>query len=318
MTDAVGPVANPTSKWQRRRDPDAPLIEIRGLTKDYGSVRAVDDLDLEVHAGEVLGFLGPNGAGKSTAIRVLLDLIRPTRGSAAIVGHDCQREGASARAHAGYLPGELRLAERWHGDAVVRYLTRLRDHPPRDREITALADRLDLDLSRRVSTYSKGNRQKLGLLLALVHRPSVLILDEPTSGLDPMHQRTVWELLRERAADGSAVLFSSHVMSEVETVCDRVAVLRQGRLLRLDRLENLLAEAPTRLEITFEGTPAQLADLDGAHDVGVDGRRVSLGYDGDPNQLIARLATARLDAAVVHPPRLDEVVLLLYRMQEEQ
>ena len=291
-------------------------IAIRELTKDYGATRAVDGLDLDVGAGEIVGFLGPNGAGKSTTIRILLDLIRPTTGRAQVMGHDCQTDGVRARALCGYLPGDLRLHESWRAHEVVRHFADMRGSGADRRAVAELSERLALDLGRRVGALSKGNRQKLGLLLALAPRPPVLILDEPTAGLDPIRQRAVWQLLRERADDGAAVLFSSHVMSEVESVCDRVAVLRRGRLLATAPVGELLAGAGAGLRVTFQGSPPS---FDGLPGVAVSGRvpgGVDLEIHGDPNPLIARLARGTVESIEMRPARLEDVVLGLYEREE--
>lgn len=298
------------------RGTSSPAILIESLTKDYGETRAVDGLSLAVQPGEVVGFLGPNGAGKSTTIRILLDLIRPTAGRAEILGHDCQEDGVAARQAMGYLPGDLRLYESWTGREVAEFIANLRKMGVADSEIGDLARRLDLDLSRKVRAYSKGNRQKLGLLLALAHRPPVVVLDEPTAGLDPIRQRAVWKLLRERADAGAAVLFSSHVMSEVEAVCDRVAILRRGRLLTFGRVSELLAGAPARLELAFDGEAPDLRTVAGVHALAADGTAVSLQFDGDPNDLIQALAKHDLIEVRVHPARLDDVVFDFYEREE--
>jgi ABC-2 type transport system ATP-binding protein len=263
-----------------------------------------------------MGFLGPNGAGKSTTIRILLDLIRPTTGTAEVLGHDCQADGVAARGLSGYLPGDLRLYESWTGAEIVGFVASLRRSPVPADEVTGLAARLDIDLSRRSGDYSKGNRQKLGLMLALAHRPEVLILDEPTSGLDPIRQRTVWEILRERADEGAAVLLSSHVMSEVETVCDRVAVLRRGRVLRIGSISELLDMTPARLSITFEGARPDLGNVEGVSALTTNGQSLDLAFVGDPNDLIRHLAASRVADITVRPPRLDDVVLQLYEREK--
>jgi len=299
----------------RARWGGAPAIQIASLTKDYDETRAVDDLSLDVGPGEIVGFLGPNGAGKSTTIRILLDLIRPTAGTAAVYGHDCQRDGVEARELCGYLPGDLRLYDGWKGLEVVRFVVSLRRRQIAAHDVSELADRLDLDLSRKVSDYSKGNRQKLGLLLALAPQPEVLILDEPTSGLDPIRQRMVWRLLRERADAGAAVLFSSHVMSEVESVCDRVAVLRRGRLLTAAPIAELLEMAPARLDISFVGAVPTFDDIDGVESFSTNGDGVSLAFTGNANDLVRRLSTTQIGSIAVRPPRLDDVVLQLYERE---
>jgi ABC-2 type transport system ATP-binding protein len=205
------------------------VIEIQGLTKFYGRNRGVADLAFSVEAGEVFGYLGPNGAGKTTTIRLLLDLIRPTRGTARLFGLDARRDGTAARRRIGYLPGELALDPRMTGRNALGLLGRLRgpvDWP----EVQRLAERLGCDLSRRVGALSHGNRQKLGLIQAFMHRPELLVLDEPTLGLDPLVQHEFYLMVEEARAAGRTVFISSHVLPEVERLCDRVAIIRAGRL----------------------------------------------------------------------------------------
>src|SRR3990172_7624372 len=205
-------------------------IETQRLTKDYGAGRGIFDLDLTVREGEILGFLGPNGAGKTTTIKLLMGTIRPTRGSAAIFGLDAQAQAVDVKRIVGYVPGELPQFGGWKGSEIVAWVAGLRGGLD-GAEVTRVAERLDLDLGRRYREYSHGNKQKLALLLAFVHRPRLLILDEPTTGLDPLHQRVFYELLREARGPGATAFLSSHVMSEVEHVCDRVGIVREGRLV---------------------------------------------------------------------------------------
>lgn len=215
------------------------ILRADGLSKSYGSHCALSDLDLSVAQGEVFGFLGPNGAGKSTAIRLLLGLLRATSGHARVCGFDCWSQSREVRSRVGYLPGEVRFPEGLRGLDLVRQLARLRGVTSEGRE---LADRFELDLERRIRNYSKGMRQKLGIVVAFFHEPELLILDEPTSGLDPIHQRRLIDLIVERRNAGATVFFSSHVLSEVEGISDRVAMLRAGRLIRcgsLDEVEQL-------------------------------------------------------------------------------
>ena len=220
-------------------------IRTKGLTKTYGNtVLALDGLDLEVARGEIFGFLGPNGAGKSTTIRLLLDLIRPTDGRAEILGRDCQRDSVQVRALTGYLPGDVRLYDRLSGRQTVEFFASLRSRPVDGDRVAALATRLELDLTRRAGALSKGNRQKLALLIALLDQPPILLLDEPTSGLDPLLQHTVWQVLREEASRGATVFFSSHVMSEVEEICERVGILREGRLVEVAPVNDLKGRSP--------------------------------------------------------------------------
>jgi ABC-2 type transport system ATP-binding protein len=226
------------------------VIATRGLTKDFGSGRGLFELDLEIQQGEIFGFLGPNGAGKSTTLRLLLDLIRPTSGSAQVLGIDTRTDSLAIRRRVGFLPGDLALYPKLTGSAVLDYFAQLRggvDRGVRD----SLAERFDADLHRPVHELSTGNRQKLGLIQAFMHEPELLILDEPIAGLDPLVQESFHALLAEVSAEGRTVFLSSHTLSEVERVTHRIAILRQGRLVVVDSLENLRKVAVQRLEIEF-------------------------------------------------------------------
>src|SRR5256886_2182066 len=208
------------------------------LTKMYGSRRGLAGLDLSVTTGEVYGFLGPNGAGKTTTIRVLLDLIRPTSGRVELLGGDPRQDGVALRRRIGYLPGDFTVDGRQSVTELLTYLGNLRGGVPRAR-MTALAERLDLDLTARFRSLSKGNRQKVGLVQALMHAPELLILDEPTSGLDPLVQQTFLSMVREARAAGQTVFMSSHVMSEAQQTADRVGIVREGRMVAVERVEDL-------------------------------------------------------------------------------
>ena len=214
------------------------LLRTDHLTKDYGRRRALDALSLEVAPGEVFGLLGPNGSGKSTALRLLLGFLRPTSGAAHIAGHDCWRDGVAARRHVAYLPGELRLYENMTGRQLVQFLSRLRGQTA-DGDIDALARRFDIDLSRPIASLSSGMKRKVALLQVLHARAPLVIMDEPTNTLDPTMRDELLEQVRHARDQGQAVLFSSHVLSEVEQVCDRVAVLRAGRLVHLQGMAEL-------------------------------------------------------------------------------
>ena len=244
-----------------------PAIELRCISKNYGAVQALSRVSLRVEPGEVLGFLGPNGAGKTTAIRILFDLIRPAAGQALILGYDCQRQGIEARRNIGYLPGELRLYENLSGRETIDYFANLGQVVERT-YLSTLFDRFSFDPDRQVAAYSKGNRQKLGLILAMMHKPAVLILDEPTSGLDPLIQESFAGLLQERAAEGGAVFFSSHVLSEVERMCNKVVIIRQGRIAAVEEISALKGRTLHLLEVTFsEPVPSDVFDLPGVSEV---------------------------------------------------
>jgi ABC-2 type transport system ATP-binding protein len=226
-------------------------IRTTGLTKDYGSHRGLFELELQVQPQEVFGYLGPNGSGKTTTIRLLMGMIRPSAGSAYIFGLDCFRESVEVKRRVGYLPGDVPQFGSLRGSEVVAYLGGMRGGVDRG-TVRRLAERFELDLSRRFREYSSGNKQKLAILLAFMHRPELLILDEPTSGLDPLNQQEFYALLREARDDGATVFLSSHVLSEVQRVCDRVGIIRAGSLVRVAPLDELRdAHGDSSLEDVF-------------------------------------------------------------------
>jgi ABC-2 type transport system ATP-binding protein len=235
-------------------------IETHGLTKLYGPIRAVVDLNLVVPSGTIFGFLGPNGAGKTTTIRMLLDLIRPTAGRAEILGLDCQRRSLAVKRHIGYLPGELHLYDNLTGMQHVTLVGRLHAAPPEPRHVQQLAATFELDLARHVGAYSRGNKQKLGLLLALMNDPEVLILDEPTSGLDPIMQERVQRLLQERTDAGRTVFFSSHNLTEVQRLCHVVGLMREGHLVAVESIAALQNRFFHIVDVTFAG-PVLISDF---------------------------------------------------------
>lgn len=227
-------------------------IRLDALTKRFGSVVALDEVNLQVDRGEVFGFLGPNGAGKSTALRILVDLLRPTSGSVEVLGRSPTARNASLRAQIGYLPGELRLPRRPTAGAFLAYLCQLRDGRGND-QIEPLAERFRLDLTRRIEDLSKGNKQKIGVVEAFVHEPDLLVLDEPTSGLDPLLQHEFKDLVAERRNTGTTVFMSSHVLDEVEDVADRVAIIRDGQLVATETIPALRHRAGQDVEFRLRG-----------------------------------------------------------------
>jgi ABC-2 type transport system ATP-binding protein len=293
------------------------IVVARGLTKFYGASRGVADLDFEVDAGEVFALLGPNGAGKTTTIRLLLDLIRPSRGSVTLFGGDPRRD-VSLRGRVGYLPGDLRLYERLSPAELFAYFAHLRGlrGPGRSAE---LAERLELELDRPIRTLSRGTRQKVGLVQAFMHTPSLVVLDEPTAGLDPLVQQTFHELLAEAKSGGAAVFLSSHVLPEVQHVADRVALIREGRLVVTSAVEELRARARTRFEVTFAGAPpaAAFAGLPGVREVARRGRVVVFTLDGEADTLVKALARHRVIAVDTHEADLEDIFLSLYRGDED-
>ena len=290
------------------------VIEARGLVKDYGRTRALDGLDLEVLAGEVYGFIGPNGAGKSTTIRVLLDLLRPTAGEARVFGLAPAAGGPALRARIGYLPGELALGGRISAGEHLNHLAALRGGRGRD-AIDALAERFRLDLARPVRTLSKGNKQKVGVIQAFMHEPDLLILDEPTSGLDPLLQHEVLALVREGSARGATVFMSSHVLREVETVADRVAVIREGKTVDVDSVTGLRRRAGQRVSLRFAEAPdaAAAAAIDGVEQVRVDDHTLTCLLRGEPNELLQWAARGRVLAWSARDRDLEDLFLDVYR-----
>jgi ABC-2 type transport system ATP-binding protein len=226
------------------------------LNKSYGSNRGIIDLDLGVYEGEIFGFLGPNGAGKTTTIRLLLNLIKPTSGKAQVLGLDSQNDSVEIHKQIGYLPGEFALYPNLTGAQTLEYFANLRGvaGPENWKYVQELAERLELDMTRKFRQYSRGNKQKVGVIQALMHRPKLLILDEPTSGLDPLNQQEFYKLAKEAQANGSTVFLSSHIMSEVEKICDRVGIIREGRLVKVGNIGELTDLKSHQLELTFAGT----------------------------------------------------------------
>ena len=263
--------------------------------------------------GEVFGYLGPNGAGKTTTIRLLMALVRPTRGSARVFGLDCQRQAVAVKRRVGYLPGDLPQFGGLRGSEIVAYLASLRGRVD-DATVRALAERFELDLGRPYREYSRGNKQKLAIMLAFMHQPDLLLLDEPTASLDPLNQQTFYELLRETRARGATVFLSSHILSEVEVVCDRIAMLREGRLATVAPLEELQHFRARHVEIEFAaGPPAQaLAAANGVEGLKVNGRRATFTLRGDFDPVLRAVAGARVLSLTSREPTLEEIFLRYY------
>ncbi|MFC6087516.1 ABC transporter ATP-binding protein [Sphaerisporangium aureirubrum] len=291
------------------------VVETEGLTKFYGARRGLEDLTMEIQAGEVFGYLGPNGAGKTTTIRLLLDVIRPTSGVARVFGAD--PKDSAVRARIGYLPGELALEGREKAGDYLRFLAGVRGGVGRNR-IDELAERLEADISVRMGQLSKGNRQKVGLIQAFMHEPEFLILDEPTSGLDPLVQQEFLAMVREVRAAGRTVLMSSHVLAEVEHVSDRVGIVRGGRLVAVEDVAALREKAVRRVEFHFDAPVPEDAfrDLPGVRDLKVEGASVRCTIDGRPDALIKAAARFTVVHMVSAEPDLEEIFLTYYSEEE--
>lgn len=298
------------------------VIEARGLQKKYGKHLAVDGIGLRVERGSVFGLIGPNGAGKTTTLRMLVDIIRPTAGELKVLGSVPRRSGIALRRRIGYLPGELKLAERIQGGTLLRHLAQI-SGPVEPGRIETLAERLGLDLSRPVRALSKGNRQKLGLIQAFMHRPELLILDEPTSGLDPLVQREFLAMVREAREAGQSVLLSSHILTEIQHTADDVAVLAGGKIIAHGDVSSLRLSSVTRLRAVLADTTAEtvrtalsasptLQDIDAEVTSTGELVRLSATIRGDVDHVVKALAQFTVRDLTVEEPDLEESILDLY------
>ncbi len=292
------------------------IIQTEKLTKWYGTHRGIVDVDLEVTEGEVFGFLGPNGAGKTTTIRTVLDLIRPTSGRALVFGIESSVDPVAIHRRIGYIPGEFTLYDRLTGGQTLAYFANLRGGVDRAYQ-AALIERFDIDPSRRFREYSKGNKQKIGLVIALQHRPELLILDEPTSGLDPLVQQSFYALVREARAEGRSTFLSSHILSEVERTCDRVAIIRDGLLVKIDRVEALRDLAHHQVELRFSGpVPSEEFErLPGVSEVTADDHVLRMRVSGPITPVVRAAARYELLDFVSREPSLEETFLAQYGQQ---
>lgn len=293
----------------------AAIIQARELTKYYGETRGVADLTFDVNEGECFGFLGPNGAGKTTTIRMLMGLLRPTSGSARIGAFDCWSESTDAKRLVGYLPGEYAFDPSLTGAQIIEYLANLRGSVDRA-EVRKLIERLELDPSKRFRDYSHGNKQKIGLVQAFMHRPRLLILDEPTTGLDPLNQQEFFELAREVREDGRTILLSSHILSEIEHTCDRVAIIREGSLIKVDSLANLKEIRAHVLDISFHapasaewfiGLPGVLSAA-----ISPNGLEAHMSVQGELPEVIQVATQHGATNIATHEPSLEEIFLRFY------
>jgi ABC-2 type transport system ATP-binding protein len=289
-------------------------IETFGLTKKYGSTTAVSDLDLRIEPGQVFGFLGPNGAGKTTTIRMLMALQRPTEGRATLLGLDAEGESVDLHRRVGYLPGDLELYPRLTGRQHIDWFTRSRGGVD-DSFIRGLLERFQVTVDRPVRQLSKGNRQKIGLVLAFMHKPELLVLDEPTSGLDPLMQHEFENLLRETTAGGRTVFLSSHELGEVQRIADRIGIIREGKLVAEDTVEGLRRAAPQKMEVRFRRSvdSAELSVVPGVTVTESAGRRMTLDVTGEIGPVLKVIASHDPVDLISRPADLDELFLDFYR-----
>jgi len=303
------------------------VIEISGLSKTYGSgdkgTLALNRLDLRVNRGEIFGYLGPNGAGKTTTIRLLLDLIRPSAGSARIFGLDIRNDSVEIHRRIGFLPGELTLWEGRTGRQIIDYVGSVRgDAKGIAKHADELAERLNLDTSKRVRDLSSGNKRKLGLVIAMMHSPELLILDEPTGGLDPLVQQTFHEMMDEYRDKGKTVFLSSHVLSEVQAICDRVGILRDGELKAVESVEKITNVEFHWVDVTFRdaipaGLPQQLEALPSITDISTNGARIRMRMLGDFDPLLRAISSGYVETLNVEEPSLEEIFLAVYSGDKE-
>jgi ABC-2 type transport system ATP-binding protein len=290
-----------------------PVIHTEQLTKSYGEHRGIIEVDLDVQPGEAFGFLGPNGAGKTTMIRTLLDHIRPTSGRATIFGIDTTVDPVAIHRRLGYLPGEFSLYDKLTGGQTIEYFANLRGGVDTTYQ-KALVERLDIDTSRKFREYSKGNKQKIGLIIAFQHRPDLLLLDEPTSGLDPLIQQEFYGVIREAKEEGRTVFLSSHILSEVEKTCDRVAIIREGRLVRVDRTLALRDLTHHTVELVFTGSvpAAEFEALPGVSEVVSEDHVLRMRVSGNIGPVVRAAAQYDLADFVSREPSLEETFLAEY------
>ncbi|MBI1259179.1 MAG: ATP-binding cassette domain-containing protein [Chloroflexi bacterium] len=293
------------------------VIHTENLGKVYsGATRALDNLNLDVQRGEIFGYLGPNGAGKTTTIRLLLDLIRPTTGSASLLGLDARRDSIAIKHRVGYLPAELNLWDRQTAQQIVQFVGQARgDYDAA--YVHRLAERLEFDLSKKVRSYSTGNKRKLGLIIALMNKPDLLILDEPSSGLDPLMQQTFYQLMQEARNEGRTVFLSSHILSEVQAICDRVAILRDGQLQAVRRVAELTHNDFRHMRLRFREPveASAIASVPGVSEIISEGKALSFQLVGDVDPLLRAISSYYVEDIEVQEPTLEEVFLKFYSAQ---
>jgi ABC-2 type transport system ATP-binding protein len=293
-------------------------IEVKGLRKSYGKVQALRGIDLEVRSGEIFGFLGPNGAGKTTTIRCMLDMIRPDGGNIRLLNMDPQTNPVSVQALTGYLPGEMQYYDNLTSERQLCFFNDMRGRRAEWEYVKQLANRLSLDLKQPIKNLSKGNKQKVGVIQALMHRPALLLLDEPTSGLDPLMQREVLSLLREANSDGTTIFFSSHIMSEVESLAERVAIIRAGEIVEVTDTTSLTHSSVNRITIRFKHPIdfSGLVSLTGVKLLSqVDQERLTLEVVGDMERLVQAMSQLPVLDLETDRPSLEEVFLTYYQKE---
>lgn len=288
------------------------VIKTEGLTKYYGKHRGIEDVSFSVEEGEIFGFIGPNGAGKSTTIRTLLALVHPTSGSASIFGKDCILQAAEIAGEVGYLPGESAYYDTMTVRELLKYAADLYGKNS-DERAAELSERLDLDTSRKIANLSLGNKKKVGIVCTLLHAPRLVIMDEPSSGLDPLIQQEFYEILREENRRGVTIFFSSHVLSEVQKICDRVAIIKEGRLISVQGIQELRANSHKKITVAAEHISSEHFSMNGISDYRQADGSVSFMYQGPIGDVLAKLADLDVRDLFIEEPTLEEIFLHYYR-----
>ena len=288
-------------------------IEVQGLAKYYGKQCGIENVSFTVEIGEIYGFIGPNGAGKTTTIRTLLALIHPTSGSASIFGKDCIRDAETIATDVGYLPTEINYYENMTALELLQYTAALYKINEANR-ISELAGKFNLDLKRKISSLSYGNKKKVGIIASLLHQPKLLILDEPTSGLDPLVQQTFIDILKEENKKGMTVLFSSHVLSDVQKVCNRVAILKEGHVIDVQNINELREKGFKKVELNLiDPVPVGMFEIEGVADFRQSSNQVSFIYHGDLNLIVEKIALLKLNDIFIEEPTLEEIFFHYYQ-----
>ncbi len=290
-------------------------IETRGLTKYYGKSRGIVDVNLSVLKGEVFGFIGPNGAGKSTTIRTLLAFLRPTRGSAKVFNMDCISMSHEIKKRIGYVPSEVNFYDDMKVKDLLQYSAKL--HRKKCKKKTdELIEQLELDINKKINTLSSGNKKKVAVIQALMHEPELLILDEPTGGLDPLMQNKLYKILEEEKKRGGTVFFSSHILSEVQRICDRVAIIREGKIAKIETVDKLRADRQKKIRIVFGKNNIQQGfNIEGVHDCKVKENTMEFIYSGRINPVIKELSRRDIDNIWIDEPSLEEIFMHYYEKE---
>lgn len=292
------------------------IIEINNLTKSYGSARGIIDVSFNVEEGEIFGFIGPNGAGKSTTIRTLLGLIHSNHGSAKIFGKDCQKNGPEIAKEIGYLPSEVFYYDNMKVSELLKYSASFYKKDCTKR-IGELAEIMELDLNKKIDDLSFGNKKKVGIVQGLLHEPKLIILDEPTSGLDPLMQQKFFELLQEENKKGATILFSSHILSEVQKMCSRVAIIKEGRIIKLEKISTLKENNYKRFKLDIDGEiKKEDFNISGVRDVELNGKEVNFLFKGNINSIISKLGTLDINNIWIEEPSLEEIFMHYYEKEE--